>query len=241
MKNEYAYAFLAIILGLAFASNPIKVFPLNQAGIFITILGIVFGIIAAFTISSSSTRFNGIRDAIASELNSIVGIGTLSKRFSDRKSFEKIRYSLVDYIKEILKLKKGNSNRGRVYKSLRAFTSTVAAAKISNSKDGALFSSIQADIRVLSSARESQMFLLDERVSATDWVLNLFLSAALIFMIMLVQIQLSYILSFLLISTAVISILLILVTIYHLDALPISDERLVLTPYEENIEVLNEL
>ena len=95
------YMALALIVAFMLSFNVFRIFSLEEMSLFLTVIGLIYGLIAAFTITNAWERFSKIRDAIAEETDALVDIYFYTKQLSDKTSFHKIRQGILEYCKEV--------------------------------------------------------------------------------------------------------------------------------------------
>jgi hypothetical protein len=241
MHPTLKYSILAIAGGLIISLNPIRFFPFSEASTLITVIGIVYGVIAAFLISAADSRFNSIRDGISEEVNSFVAIALLAKRMNNKNFLTKVKKALCSYSKfladsSVRSLKDSTD----VFAHLRNLSKTTAEAPVKNPKQQSLFELIEGEVSTAATAKQRQLLVLHSRTSFVEWILVIFFSIFLLFLVVSMQIpNTNYIETFLLTAGLVTAILLLPVALYHVDFMAIEAEKISTKPYLDVIDIIN--
>jgi len=236
--RSYAYISIIVILAFLLSLNTTKFFDFQETSLFLTVIGLIYGLISAFTINNAWERFSKIRDQIANETNSLIAAYLYSKHVSDKLTFNKLKTKIIEYCKEIPKIEWHNYwHSKKTHKKFRDIIEIISDMKLKNIKDIELFDEISEELRSASQARTSQLVLSRTRVSKMQWILNIFLSLILIIGLVFLQLP-NYPLSIFIISTMIISILMILYVIYQMDSLKIGEEEVSTEPYNEVVNII---
>lgn len=236
--KAYFYLIIAIVISFVISLNNFKIFSIDEVSIFLTVVGLIYGLMAAFTISNSWEKFSKIRDAVSEEVASLEAVYIYSKSLSDKISFKKIKEEILGYCKEVPEVEWreywGSKNTHNKFRNLM---NAVVNIKLKTKKDEALFEEISEELRDASSSRNTQLVLSQTKISRMQWTLNLFLSAILIIGLLFLSIP-NYFLSIFIVSSMVASVIMILFVIYELDSLKISEAEVSIAPYEELVNLI---
>ncbi|MBI4245204.1 MAG: DUF4239 domain-containing protein [Planctomycetes bacterium] len=206
--------------------------------LFLTVIGLIYGLISAFTINNAWERFSKIRDGVAEELSSLTTSYILTKRFSDKRVLSKIKAALISYCEEAPKIEWHEYWKSEsTHKKFRNIMEIIADAKIRNEKDSVLFDQVTDEISNATKARSQQLVLAQTRVTKMQWVLNIFLSGVLITGLLLLNIP-DYNLAIFVTTTMIASVLLILMVIYQVDRMKIAEQEVSIEPYRQIIKLI---
>lgn len=232
MKNKtFWYGILIIAISSLLSLNKIKLFTLDDLGLFLTVIGLIYGLIAAFTISNSWERFSKIRDEIAAETSALENFYLLGKSLPDRITFKNIRKMLASYLIEVPAIEwKDYWKSENIHKKFRNLIEEFSKIEISGEKFIVIFDDMGDELKRASAARSSQLVLSQTRLTRIQWVLNLFLSISLIISITLLKFN-DPIVSIFIVAVMIIAILMILLVIYELDSMIIAEQEVSIEPY----------
>ncbi len=237
--KTYTYSLLAILVALLLSLNTIKLFPLDEMSLFLTVIGLIYGLTAAFTTNNAWERFSKIRDGIAEETNSLILIHFLAKKLSDRATFKKLKAKTMDYCESVLKTEwHAYWKCKEVHRKFRELIEICSGAKLKNKKDMALFEKIIDELRDATSARNIQLVLSQTRISNIQWALNIFLSIILIIGLIFTYLP-DYKLSLFIVFSMIASVLMILVVMYELDSMRVAEEEVSNEPYRQVIRIIH--
>ena len=238
MKSIY---YLILIVGFSFliSLNTYRFFSIGEMSIFLTVIGLIYGLIAAFSISNSWERFSRIRDAISEETASLKTIYIYSKYLTDKLAFSGIRKKILAYCSEVPKIEwKEYFDSQKTHQKFEDLIHLVAGIKIKDEKDTELFGAICEELRYASSSRNLQLIISQTKISKTQWLLNIFLSLILIIGLAFLSIP-NYSLSIFVVASMISSIIFILIVIYEMDSLKIADTEVYISPYIEVVNLIN--
>ena len=129
--KTYSYLFLAIIIAFVLSFNRSGIFSLEEMSLFLTVVGLIYGLIAAFTINSAWERFSKIRDEVAIETGSLVMAYIFTKKLSDKVSARKFKSILKSYCEDVPKIEWHNYWEAEsTHRKFRALIELVAGIKI---------------------------------------------------------------------------------------------------------------
>lgn len=236
--RAYSYMILAVIIAFLLSLNTIKVFSLEELSLFLTVIGLIYGLIAAFTIDNAWERFSKIRDAIAEETYALTSVYIYAKQLSDRQAFRWLRNKILSYCKDVPEIEWHEYWKSdKTHKKFRDIISIASRAKFKVEKDSNLFDEITTDLEDASRARASQLVLAQTRISKVQWTLNIFLSGILVTGLVLLNMP-SRLLSIFVIATMVAAIIMILLVIYELDSMKYAEEEVSNEPYREVVKYI---
>src|SRR3989344_7696408 len=97
------FSYIGTILVLSFLLSLIrlKIFTSEETNILLTVIGLIFGLIAAFAINNSWERFSKIRDEVSEETSSLINVNNFAKGLSDSKSYKKLKNAILEYCKDV--------------------------------------------------------------------------------------------------------------------------------------------
>ncbi|MFH1307960.1 MAG: DUF4239 domain-containing protein [archaeon] len=238
MKSRY-YLLIIILISFLISLNTFKIFSIDETSIFLTVIGLIYGLIAAFSISNAWEKFSKIRDAVAVETNSLESLYIYSKYLSDRSSFRKIKLKILDYCKEVPNIEWNQYWLSeKTHTKFRELVNLVAAIKINNEKDKEIFDEVSEELREAAAARNSQLVLSQTKIPKMQWILNIFLSVILVIGLIFLSIP-NYYLSIFIVASMIASVLLILFVIYDLDSLRTAEEEVSIAPYNKLVKFIS--
>jgi hypothetical protein len=235
-----AYLFIVLIVIFAFllSLNRFRLFTLDELSLLLTVIGLIYGLIVAFTIGNAWERFSGIRDAIAEETYALTSMYFYSKQLSDKESTKLIKSRIINYCKEVPTIEWHEYwNSEKTHKKFRDILETISKIKFKVEKDSNLFDEITTDMEDAARSRNKQLVLAQSRISKLQWVLNIFLSAVLVAGLTLVSIP-NPALSVFITVLIIVSVLLILVVLYELDSMRMAEEEVSNQPYYKVVEII---
>ena len=236
--RTYTYMVFAILSAFLLSLNTIKIFSVDEISLFLTVIGLIYGLISAFTINNAWERFSKIRDAIAEETNSLITANIFAKKLSDKASAAKIKDKIIDYCMQVPEIEwRDYWKSEKTHKTFREIVEIFADIKLKNSKDVELFDDIGEELRDASAARNSQLVLSQTRISKIQWILNIFLSSILIAGLLLTSLP-NYPLSIFIIATMIAAVLMILVVIYELESMKLAEEEVSNEPYRQVVHII---
>ena len=222
---------IAAIIAFLLSFNNFRILSIDEMSVFLTVVGLIYGIMAAFAISNAWERFSKIRDAVAEETNAIMTMYIYAKNMSDKASIKKLRQKAIDYCKEVPKVDWSNYwNSEKTHQKFRDMIEIVTKMKLKGVKDVELFDDVNEELRTASTARNIQLILSRTRLSKFQWALNLFLSIILIIGLTFLNVP-DYITAIASSTLMTIAIIFILFVIYELDTLRTSDNEVSIDPW----------
>lgn len=237
IKTSY-YPFFIVVLAFVLSLNRVKVFSIDEVGIFLTVIGLIYGLIAAFTINNSWERFSKIRDNISAETSSLETLYFFGKNLSDKETFGEIKNNISAYLEAVPIVEwKDYWKSEETHKKFRNIMEAFPKISINNTKDAEIFDDIGDELKNAAAARTTQLVLSQTRLTKIQWVLNIFLSLILTISIVFLDINDPYIAAFI-VSTMIISIAMILLVIYELDSMKIAEQEVSIEPYLKLAEII---
>jgi hypothetical protein len=206
---------------------------MNTASFFLTIIGLIYGLITTFSISNAWEKFSKIRDAIAEENNALESIIIFAKNLEDKKTFLEIRNNILDYCKTVPQIEwKDYWHSKTTHAKFRKISETIASIGIKTEKEAQLFQAISGELNEAASARRVQLVLSQVKITKIQWSLILFLSFILTGGLAVLSIP-NVVFSALITGFMIASVLLVLLVLYELDSLKIAEEEVSIAPYKE--------
>lgn len=236
--KTYSYMVLAILFSFLLSLNSIKLVSLDETSLFLTVIGLIYGLIAAFTINNAWERFSAIRDGISEEVYALISVYTYTKELSDKSSFRKFKEKLLDYCKDVPTIEWVDYwNSEPTHRKFRDLIRIIAQVKIKNIKDELLFNEITTELGNAARVRIRQIVLSQTRISGIQWMLNIFLSSILVLGLIFTSFP-DYWLSVFIISTMVAAILMIFIVLYELDSMKLKKEDVSNEPHRQVIRII---
>jgi hypothetical protein len=206
--------------GLSFFRPHFELSPADVTwlSIFIQVVGIIFGLFAAFMIVNAWNGYNSLEDSLRKETLSLRNIYLLSLELKEESTvFESLRKSLLEYTASILnaywrestKISETNLKFIEVYKTLENFNPTTE-------KNHTIFSNINEEVRVASTHRSNVLSLIAARTPKVLWTFIIALSFILIVSFMIVNFDNQWIAT-LVITMVSIAVAFVIVVIYDIS------------------------
>jgi uncharacterized membrane protein YbhN (UPF0104 family) len=206
--------------------------------LFLTVIGLIYGLMSAFSINNAWEKFSKIRDAISDETASLKAIYIYSKYLSDKVAFNKIRKTILAYCSDVPRIEWAEYfNSKKTHEEFEKLINSVAGIEIKDTKDGKLFSDISGELRDAIASRNTQLIMSQTKISSLQWTLNIFLSLILIMGLTFIATP-NYSTFIFVIASMIASIIFILVVIHEMDSLKIADSEVYVSPYEEVVRLI---
>ena len=237
MKSFYYVAGIVIIAFLI-SLNTKRLFSLDEISVFLTVIGLIYGLIAAFTINNAWERFSKIRDAIAEETSSLLNVFYFAKNTTDKKTATLLRDKLISYSTDVPKIEwKDYWKSEATHAKFREIEKLIAEMKIKTNKDIALYDHIANEMIEATSSRNEQLVLSQTRITNLQWLLNIFLSLVLVIGIAFLNWG-NYLLSIFITTAMIIAILLILFVLHEIDAMKVGEQEVSIAPYYQLVRII---
>lgn len=231
---------LIVAFSFLISLNSYKLFSIDDMGIFLTVIGLIYGLITAFSISNSWEKFSKIRDAISSETSSLKAVYIYSKHLSDKMRFNEIKKTILDYCGAVPKIEWREYPASReTHRMFENLIDIVAGIPAANEKDNQLFMEISEELRNAMSARNVQLIICQTRISNIQWFLNIFLSLIMIIGLAFLSLH-DYYLSVFVVASMISSVIFIMFVVREMDSLEIADTEVYVNPYKEVANMINE-
>ncbi len=241
MKNKmksYTLMILIIVIAFLLSLNTTRIFTLDELSLFLTVVGLIYGLIAAFTISNAWERFSSIRDAISEETYALTSAYIYSKQLSDKKVARDLKQRIIEYCKEVPTVEWHDYwHSEKTHKKFRGIIEAVSKIKFKTVKDSNLFDEITTEMEDAARSRNKQLILAQSRISKLQWILNIFLSVILVIGLTLAEIP-GTTLSMFVTGSMITAILMILIVVYELDGMKVAEEEVSNEPYFSIIKIL---
>ena len=230
-KASFYWIFILIIISFLISLNTIKIFSINQVGLFITVIGLIYGLIAAFTINAVWNRFDNIRNEISEEVSSLEQIWVYTRSFSNKVFSKKVSSLILRYCQEVPNIEwKDYWLSEKTHAKFRNLVSLIATFKPKNEGESVLFDQITDEVSAASKARDKQILLSKLRLTKSQWFLNIFLSFVLVFLLAFVTIP-RYSVSVIIVTVMISATLIILFIMYQFDSMKILEDEVSVEPY----------
>lgn len=230
------YVIITILISFLLSLNVFRIFPVEQTSLFITVVGLIYGLIAAFTINNSWERFSKIRDAISEETSSLINLYLLMEKIADKKTLNKYSCAVVKYCKDVVKTEWHEYwSKENIHQEFIKIFAIVTSINIKKPNKIIIFDHCLSEIREASTARSRQLVLAHAGISKIQWALILFLSLVLV--VSLAFLALPFTVVTLFVSTAMIaSIILILLVIREINSMKLAEREVSSEPYVEVVK-----
>ncbi len=230
IQTKYAML-IAVFIAILLSFNNIRIFTLEEMSVFLTVIGLIYGIMSAFAISNAWERFSKIRDAIAEETNALTTMYIYAKHMSDKNAVKKLKQKAIEYCKEVPRIDWPDYwNSEKTHKKFRDMIEIVAGMNLKGIKDVELFDDVSEELRIASTSRNLQLILSKTRLSKSQWVLNIFLSLIMIVGLTFLNVP-DYLTAVVSTTLMIIAVIFILFVIYELDSLRVSDKEVSIEPW----------
>lgn len=236
--KTYRYLFVVVVVAFLLSLNTFRAFSLDEMSLFLTVVGLIYGLVVAFTINNAWERFSKIRDCIAAEVNALMSMYIYAVHLSDQDSLRKLKEQLVEYCKEVPTIEWHDYWKSeKTHQKFRGLIKTVASVKLESTKDQEIFDEVSEELRAAAVARYQQLVLAETRISKIQWALNIFLSAILIAGLVLLKIP-DFLLSVFIVTSMVSAVIMLLVVLYELDTMKTAEEEVSVEPYKQVVRVV---
>ncbi len=240
-SNKYAsYLLIPVVAIIVFAlTMRIKgVFTIEELDIFLTVVGLLYGLIGAFAISNSWERFNILRLNIGEETSAFKNIFLMSQALTDQSIVSKLSRRIKTYCEEIIETDFNDyPTTESLHEKFRKVFRTIDHIEPKNDKDLRLFDNILGAMRNASKSRIHQLVAIQDRMSHFRWMLIYMLSGVLVAGFMLIEGQ-HRVIDSLTVTAITVIVLLLLYLIRELNDLSFEFEGITRTPYQKIIELL---
>ncbi len=168
MKRTLLYLAVIVLFSLGLSMNTARFFSMGEVSLFVTVIGLTYGLMAAFTINNAWERFSKIRDAIAEEISSITDIYPLLRSLGAKydgvaRDFAR---SVIEYAREILRTEWHEYwNREEVHKKFDEWFDIVTRIDPETKREEVILDNILEALREASLARSKQLVLANTRIS----------------------------------------------------------------------------
>lgn len=232
------YILIIVIISTGLTLFTTKVFSLEELSLFLTVIGLIYGLIAAFTINNAWERYSKIRDAIAEETSSLLSLYYYMKQLSDKKSVQQFCDDLIIYCNAVPNVEWDDYWKAEsVHEKFRKIQQIVAGAKLKTAKENTIFQSITNELGEATGARTTQLVLAQTKITRLQWILNIFLSVILLVGLALLKMPTAN-LTPIIIGAMICAIMLIMLVIYEIDALRINDKEVFIEPYFQLVRII---
>ena len=222
--NFKSYVFIAIVISTGFVLSFFRPqYPISDAettwlSVFIQVVGIFFGLFAAFMIVNAWNGYNALDDSIRKEAISLRNIFLLCLELKDDADvFQAVKVSMLDYTTTVLDaywketkiIADTNAKFIKIFKTLDKFNPTTQ-------KTHAIFNNITEEIRIASTHRSNVLSLIAAKTPRVLWIFVIVLSFILILSFMIVNFENQW-LATLVISMVAIAVAFVIVVIYDIS------------------------
>jgi hypothetical protein len=233
--GSYIILVVVIIATFLISLNFDGLFTLEEMGLYLTVTGLIYGLIAAFSVSNVWEKFSAIRATIGEEIGSLINLHEMSRHFSDKTLPKKLGKLISSYCDFIVSTPWSEYHLKQLkHPAFQNLFNFLGEIKTKDKKDNpVLFQNLIGEIQNISAARTHQLTLASHGISKLRWFLLLFLSASVIIGLLLTITPSGPTVSAFANTVMTAVILLILVVIYDLDMLQFEVEIISNKPYRE--------
>jgi hypothetical protein len=222
--NYKSYILVALVISAGFVLSFFRpAFTLTDAeqtwvSVFIQVVGIFFGLFAAFMIVNAWNGYNSLDDAIRKESLSLRNIFLLSLALKDDiPAFNNLKTCMLDYTKSVLdaywkeltKIDETNAKFIQFFKILQEFNPDTEKAHT-------IYNNMNEELRVASTHRSNVLSLIAARTPKVLWIFVIVLSFILILSFMIVNFSNQW-LATLVITMVSIAVAFVIVVIYDIS------------------------
>ena len=239
MKKVYLMFIASVVVIFLISVFFRGAFTIEEMSFYLTVTGLIYGLMAAFTISNVWEKYSEIRSSIAEEISSLQSAYELFRHFKDKTLLIKFGKVVSDYCNYIhgtfwkdYNIKNHLSNP----KFLALFDFIGEVKPKHKQYDSALWEKFLEEIQDVSTARTKQLTLASHGVSRLRWGLLVFLSVSVIGGMLLTVSQSGVNVAAFINTVMGAAILLILVVIFELDMLEFNIEVISNVPYRRVAE-----
>ncbi|MEI6144496.1 MAG: hypothetical protein WCP91_02775 [Candidatus Berkelbacteria bacterium] len=229
--SKAVFYIVALIVIIIFALNA----DLHRySTFFATILGVstfLFGIFISFSISDRRMRIDKIRENDSEERSQLISIYSSAKAI-DKDFSEKVTDSLDKYLMATLDYKIWDYYLTQ--KEYDDLFQTITKYEPESNQAKAMFGSMVTSLTKILSCRKSTIGLIDDRLSAFEWLVSAFLS--LVIFVCLTAVNSGAAVSIGVILFLSIALFLVLTLLYSLDDLSWKEEERIFEPYSKTFE-----
>lgn len=216
-------------------------FEIDNLSTLLTIIGFVYGVLAAFTMTHAWNRFVNIRSHNSQEASALINLVFLANSFKKNKKKNEIKSKVKDYCNFMIesKWKDVSKRMGEADQKLLGIVSTIKELKVSDN-DELIIDKYLDQLVTISNNKSNQMVLAANRVTKEHWFLLGFLSLVTSLGLFLANDPSSW-LSVFTTAGGVSVIMLILIAIYDMDNLSFGTEAITAAPYRRVLDVIKKI
>jgi len=238
-RYEYlVYMFIILILSVFAALIFPGYFPIGDVSLYLTVTGLIYGLLAAFAISVSWDRYSRIVENLHEEISSETNVHLLLKHVSDKKIAQRMNNQILDYLVNVTEVPWSKYFEAEsVHKKFRKLFDIFGRIQIKDEKDAQLFDDIGDELRNATKARDQQIVLSSTPLSSSIWSLLLLLSGAVVIGVYVVAFS-SNILGIFTKIIMSISSFAILLVLHQIDSLQLEEKRIEEMPNKKVAEMI---
>jgi len=212
-------------------------FAIEVVSLYLTVTGLIYGLLAAFAIGVSWDRYSKVVENLHDEISSETNMHLLLKHISDRKTALKMDEQILNYLSNIMEIPWNKYFESEnVHKKFRKMFDIFGRMELKTEKDSELFDDIGDELESASKARNQQIVLSTTPLSASIWSLLLLLSGAVVVGVYLVAFS-SPILGMFTKIIMSLSSFAILLVLHQIDSLQLAEEKVDALP-NKAIEII---
>jgi len=240
MPRDESLIYSAIIVALSIVAAFLfpGLYPIEDVSLYLTVTGLIYGLLAAFAISVSWDRYSRIVENLHEEISSEVNIHLLLKHVSDKKTALKMNEQLLNYISSVTEIPWNKYFEAEnVHRKFNKLFDIFGRMGIKDEKDAQLFDDIGDELKEAAKARNQQIVLSSTPLSASIWSLLLLLSGAVVVGVYLVAFSSSVLGIFTKIMMSGFSFA-ILVVLHQIDSMRLAEDRVEVIPNERIVQMI---
>lgn len=240
-RSPYVVEILAVIIIVSLSLFVKGPFSIGNLGTFLTIVGFVYGVLAAFTMTHAWNRFINIRSHNSQEASALINLVFLANSLDKNKVKNEIKRKVTDYCNFMMesRWKEVSKRMGEADQKLLGIVSTIKKIKVSKNED-LIIDKYLDQIVTVSKNKSNQMVLAANKVTKEHWLLLGFLSIVTSLGLFLANDPSSW-LSIFTTAAGVSVITLILIALYDMDNLSFGTESITVAPYKRVLEVIKKI
>jgi len=213
-------------------------FAIEDVSLYLTVTGLIYGLLAAFAIGVSWDRYSKIVENLHEEISSELNMHMLIKHMSDKKSALKMNEQLLNYITNVTEVPWAKYFEAEtVHKKFRKLFDIFGRLELKTEKDAELFDDIGDELEDANRARNQQIVLSATPLAASIWGLLLLLSGTVVVGVYLVAFSSMVLCVFTKIIMSLSSFAILLV-LHQIDSLQLAAEKVEELPNKKVIEII---
>jgi len=232
------YSVIIVALSIVAAFLFPGLYPIEDVSLYLTVTGLIYGLLAAFAISVSWDRYSRIVENLHEEISSEVNMHLLLKHVSDKRIALKMNEQLLNYITSVTEVPWDKYFEAEnAHKKFNKLFDIFGRMELKTEKDSELFDDIGDELKDAAKARNQQIVLSSTPLATSIWSLLLLLSGAVVVGVYLVAFSSSVLGIFTKIIMSASSFA-ILVVLHQIDSMNLAAERVEAIPNERAVQMI---